>query len=212
MGVRKVLRSDAHDIAGIFIRAFPESVTHYYGAKAPPIDGFRDIFAFLSRAERENFLVYEESGAVLGYVVVPRSMGQVWAKAMLGGHVFVWASKWMAGKYGISPARIATILGNKLLFAAYSGRQLLRGHAQVLSVAVDPSAQGRGIGRQLVQAGLELLRRQGVRTVKLEVRPDNEPARRLYSSLGFRETGKSRDSQGQWTVMIAHLRPDPQSS
>jgi len=104
------------------------------------------------------------------------------------------------------------ILGNKLLFAAYSGEQLLRGHAQVLSVAVDPSAQGRGIGKQLVQAGLELLRRQGVRTVKLEVRPDNEPAKHVYSSLGFREVGESRDSQGEWTVMIAHLQQDPQSS
>ncbi len=209
MGVRKVLRSDVDDVAGIFIRAFPESVRHYYGASAPPIDGFRDIFAFLSQAERENFLVYEESGAVLGYAVVPRSMGRVWAKAVLGGRVFVWAFKWMAGRYGIPPTRIATILGNKLLFAAYSGEQLLRGHAQVLSVAVDPSAQGRGIGRQLVQAGLELLRGQGVRTVKLEVRPDNEPARRIYSNLGFCEAGKSRDSQGQWIVMIAHLQPGP---
>lgn len=210
--MRKVLRSDIDDVARIFIRAFPESVRHYYGANAPPIDGFRDIFAFLSQTERENFLVYEESGAVLGYVVVPRSMGRLWARAMLGGHVFVWAFKWMAGEYGISPRRIATILANKLLFAGYSGEQLLRGHAQVLSAAVDPSAQGRGIGRQLVQAGLELLRRQGVRTVKLEVRPDNEPAKRVYSNLGFREVGKSRDSQGQWTVMIAHLQPGRQSS
>jgi ribosomal-protein-alanine N-acetyltransferase len=70
---------------------------------------------------------------------------------------------------------------------------------------VAPSAQGRGIGRQLVQAGLELLRRQGARTVKLEVRPGNERAKRIYSSLGFREAGKSRDSQGDWSVMIAQL-------
>ena len=103
MGVRKVLRSDVDDVAGIFIRAFPESVRHYYGARVPPIDGFRDIFAFLSQAERGNLLVYEESGTVLGYVVVPKTMGRVWAKAVLGGHVFVWALKWMAGRYGISP-------------------------------------------------------------------------------------------------------------
>lgn len=203
--MRRVKSSDVDDVAGIFIRAFPESVRHYYETSAPPIDGFRDIFAFLSRAERENFLVYEESRAVLGYIVVPKTMARVWSKAVLGGHVFVWALKWMAGRYGISPARMATILGNKVLFAAYSGEQLLKGHAQVLSVAVDPSAQGRGIGRQLVEAGLALLHGQGVRTVKLEVRPDNEPAKHLYSSLGFRETGKSRDSQGEWTVMVACL-------
>ena len=212
MGTRPVHDADVPTVADIFIRAFPESVRHYYGASIPPIAGFRDIFAFLARAERDNFLVYEESGAVVGYVVVPRTMGRVWAKALFGGHVFLWAFRWMTGSYGISFSRIARILGNKLLFAAYSGGQLLRRHAQVLSVAVDPGAQGRGIGRQLVQAGLELLRRQGVRTVKLEVRPNNEPAKRLYSSLGFREAGKSRDSQGQWTVMTAHLQPDPQSS
>ncbi len=177
MGIRPVRDSDVSVVARIFIHAFPES----------------------------NFLVYEKSEGVLGYVVVPRSMGRVWAKVVLGGQVFLWALKWMVGKYGISPVRIATILGNKLLFAAYSGGQLLRGRAQVLSVAVDPSAQGSGIGRQLVHAGLDLLRRQGVGTLKLEVRPDNEPARRLYSSLGFRETGRSRDSQGEWTVMVAHL-------
>ena len=212
MGIRPVRDSDVPVVAGIFIRAFPESVRHYYGAGAPPIHGFRDIFAFLSQAERENFLVYEESEGVLGYVVVPKTMGLVWAKALFGGHVFLWAFRWMMGRYGIPFSRVARILGNKLLFAAYSSEQLLHGHAQVLSVAVAPSAQGRGIGRQLVQAGLELLRRQGVRTVKLEVRPDNEPARRIYSSLGFGEAGKSRDSQGEWMVMIAHLQPDPQSS
>ncbi len=205
MGTRPVHDADVPTVADIFIRAFPESVRHYYGASIPPIAGFRDIFAFLARAERDNFLVYEESGAVVGYVVVPRTMGRVWAKALFGVHVFLWVLKWMLGIYGISFSRIARILGNKLLFAAYSSEQLLHGHAQVLSVAVAPSAQGRGIGRQLVQAGLELLRRQGARTVKLEVRPGNERAKRIYSSLGFREAGKSRDSQGEWSVMIAQL-------
>jgi len=212
VGVRSVLDSDVDDIASIFIRAFPESVRHYYGASPPPVAGFRDIFAFLSRAQRRNFLVYEECGVVLGYVIVPRTMGRVWAKALLGGYVFLWVAKWLSGRYGISFRRARTILANKLLFAGYSGEQLLRGHAQVLSVAVDPRAQGRGIGRQLIQAGLALLRQQGACTVKLEVRPGNEPARRIYSSLGFREAGRSRDSQGQWIVMVAHLEPDPRTS
>lgn len=205
VGVRLVLGSDVDDVARIFIRAFPESVAHYYGSGSPPVAGFHDIFAFLARAEHRNFLVYEEGGAVVGYVVVPRTMGRVWAKAVLGGYVFLWVGKWLAGRYGISLRRAATILANKALFAGYGGEQLLRGYAQVLSVAVDPRARGRGIGRQLVQAGLELLRSQGASTVKLEVRPGNEPARRMYLRLGFRETGRSRDSQGEWIVMAAHL-------
>ena len=52
-------------------------------------------------------------------------------------------------------------------------------------VAVDPDFQGRGLGRQLVLAGLAWLCERGVSTGMLYVDHDNESARRLYFSLGF---------------------------
>jgi ribosomal protein S18 acetylase RimI-like enzyme len=56
----------------------------------------------------------------------------------------------------------------------------------ISNVAVHPSQQGHGIGRQLMEAALTGIRRQGGRSVILQVRVDNEPAQRLYRSLGFR--------------------------
>ncbi|HOQ98276.1 MAG TPA: GNAT family N-acetyltransferase [Anaerolineae bacterium] len=56
----------------------------------------------------------------------------------------------------------------------------------VSNVAVHPSLQGRGIGRRLMEAALEGIRRRGGRQVLLQVRTDNEPAQRLYRRLGFR--------------------------
>lgn len=213
MGVRAVRPKDVSRVADIFIAAFPESISHYYSDRPVPSRGFLDIYSFLAWAERGSFLVYEDetSGTVLGYIVVPRTMTSVWVKAFLSGRPLVWAFNWLTGQYGISANRVLAILWNKVLFARSSREQLAHGHAQILSVAVHPSVQGRGIGRELVRHGLDLLRSQGVSTVKLEVRPNNQPAKRIYLSLGFKEVGTSQDSQGEWTVMAAHLQPQPTS-
>jgi len=54
-------------------------------------------------------------------------------------------------------------------------------------VGVDPAYQGRGIGRQLVEAGLAELAHRGIRESSLYVEADNEPALKLYTSLGYTE-------------------------
>ncbi|MDE2333368.1 MAG: GNAT family acetyltransferase [Rhodospirillales bacterium] len=58
----------------------------------------------------------------------------------------------------------------------------------VYYVAVAPALQGRGLGRRMMQAAETWLATQGVRKVQLLVRNGNEPARRFYGSLGYRET------------------------
>ena len=49
-------------------------------------------------------------------------------------------------------------------------------------VLVHPDFRGRGLGRQLMEAALEHLQRQGVATVKLDATPAGKP---LYEKLGF---------------------------
>jgi ribosomal protein S18 acetylase RimI-like enzyme len=53
------------------------------------------------------------------------------------------------------------------------------------TVCVLPDFRRRGIARRLVQAGLELARQKGARTIMLDVFSQNIPAYRLYESLGF---------------------------
>ena len=52
-------------------------------------------------------------------------------------------------------------------------------------VAVDPAAQGQGLGRVLTLAGLHHLERLGVDEVLLYVESDNAPAVNVYDGLGF---------------------------
>jgi len=53
-------------------------------------------------------------------------------------------------------------------------------------IAVDPGAQGRGVGRLLVLAGLAHLHDRGAATGMLYVAADNEAALGLYRAVGFR--------------------------
>lgn len=65
----------------------------------------------------------------------------------------------------------------------------LRGPAGVLQdVLVDPEHRGRGVGRQLVNAAVAFLGSRGVPRVVLSTAHRNEPAQRLFASLGFRPT------------------------
>jgi mycothiol synthase len=56
---------------------------------------------------------------------------------------------------------------------------------EIYVLGVSPDAAGRGLGRTLTNAGLARLRERGVSTAALYVEADNEPAVRLYRSVGF---------------------------
>jgi mycothiol synthase len=81
-----------------------------------------------------------------------------------------------------------------LLVADDAGGRLLGFHwtkrhsaslGEVYVVGIDPTAQGRGVGRTLVTAGLAHLSDGGADEVLLYVESDNVPAVRLYEGLGF---------------------------
>jgi GNAT superfamily N-acetyltransferase len=64
--------------------------------------------------------------------------------------------------------------------------------AELVSLWVDPTWRGRGVGDLLVQAFLDWARHQGHREVRLWVGVDNCPAERLYARHGFVRTGATQ--------------------
>jgi ribosomal protein S18 acetylase RimI-like enzyme len=65
----------------------------------------------------------------------------------------------------------------------------LRGPAGVLyDIVVDPAHRGHGVGRTLLDATLAELQARGAPRVVLSTAERNEPAQRLFASLGFRRT------------------------
>jgi mycothiol synthase len=74
------------------------------------------------------------------------------------------------------------------LLAFHWTKQHSAGLGEVYVVAVDPAAQGRGLGRLVTAAGLDHLARRGVDRIILFVESDNAPAIATYSGLGFAHT------------------------
>lgn len=56
----------------------------------------------------------------------------------------------------------------------------------VRQIVVYPEWRGRGVGREIMAAVASKLRGQGCREWRLEVRSNNEPAIRLYRSVGMK--------------------------
>jgi ribosomal-protein-alanine N-acetyltransferase len=67
------------------------------------------------------------------------------------------------------------------------------GEAHILNVAVAPSCQGEGHGRELLMHLLQTGKRHGAETAFLEVRASNQIAIRLYETAGFHQVGHRRD-------------------
>jgi [ribosomal protein S18]-alanine N-acetyltransferase len=68
--------------------------------------------------------------------------------------------------------------------------RVVAGEAEVLTLAVAPSARQRGIGGRLMEAFFTEARARGAESAFLEVAATNLPAQRLYAGKGFEAQGK----------------------
>jgi ribosomal protein S18 acetylase RimI-like enzyme len=60
--------------------------------------------------------------------------------------------------------------------------------ADIRAFAVDPRAQGRGVGRELLLAVIDRAGKHGVRRLRLCTRPAMRAAQHLYAASGFTRT------------------------
>jgi len=61
--------------------------------------------------------------------------------------------------------------------------------AELLRICVAKDTRRNGYGRKILSSALELAKNDGAEKMFLEVRSANAPARGLYTSAGFEETG-----------------------
>ncbi len=78
----------------------------------------------------------------------------------------------------------------------YVGLFTVPPEADVQTIAVATRSQGRGLGRELLDALVEEARRRGCTQLFLEVLADNSPALALYEGAGFVSQGRRTDYYG----------------
>jgi len=74
---------------------------------------------------------------------------------------------------------------------------------KVCRLMIDKDHQGKGYGRRAMERALEIIRtfpHGEAGLVVLSYNPDNEAARSLYSSLGFKETGEVEGGE-VWAIL-----------
>ena len=80
-------------------------------------------------------------------------------------------------------------LGRARLPAGFALSRLTLDEAEILSVALERSARGKGWSRLLLSQHLQALAHAGATRVHLEVEEGNAPAFALYRRMGFQQSG-----------------------
>lgn len=195
--IRDARDSDLADVARLHIHAFPGSVLGELGEEAVrrnyrwQLNGPHDLTA----------LVASDAGTLSGFL-----FGGVFRGSTIG---FVKSERWfLAGQvashprillHGVGWSRVGLAL--RLLARRSPAAQpeqpdaVPRRSLGVLAIAVDPAAQGRGVGRALMAEAVRRARQQGFEAMHLTVHPSNEQALAFYRSLGWTELP---EADGRW--------------
>ncbi len=89
-----------------------------------------------------------------------------------------------AERCGFSPILVARDRDNVLV--AYIWTTMNDWDGRIEMVGVRPAARGTGLGWFTFNAGVEHLLMHGAQTLSLDVHSQNQPARRIYESAGFK--------------------------
>jgi L-amino acid N-acyltransferase YncA len=115
----------------------------------------------------------------------------------------------------LSEHRFVAVIGDRVVgwvaLSGYSDRCCYQGVAD-LSVYVDPSAQGRGVGRTLLGHLVASAEEAGIWTLQAGVFPENEASLALHRRCGFRVVGTRErigELDGVWRDVVLLERRSP---
>jgi ribosomal-protein-alanine acetyltransferase len=120
-----------------------------------------------------------------------------------------WSARSWWSELAGRPRRRYTVSTEADTIVGYAGIDCAGATADVMTIAVAPGQQGRGLGRTLLDRLMTQARESGAEALLLEVRADNERARNLYARAGFEHIqtrrGYYQPGNVDAYVMRAHL-------
>ena len=96
-----------------------------------------------------------------------------------------WSARTWWAELAQRPRRDYVVAVDDGQIVGYGGIDVSGDVADLMTIATVPEAQGHGLGRRLLDELVRRAERGGAEALLLEVRADNEAAKRLYASSGF---------------------------
>ena len=109
-------------------------------------------------------------------------------------------------------ARYVVVRENGIAIA-YAGMWFVLNEAHITNIAVHPEYRGKGYGRMVTEALIQLAADSGMTWMTLEVRRTNTVAQSLYHNLGFIDVGyRKRYYENQEDALIMALEQLPEGN
>jgi len=184
--IRNAKPDDAGKAAPLIIQAMGKLANKFSNTKDP--EKTLALFAyFFSQKDNqysyENTLVFEENGQILGTL-----------NAYDGGKLAELRKNFTDYLY---------LHHNSKNF--YAEEETQAGEFYFDTISVSPSAQGKGIGKQLIDAGIAWAKNLGHTKIGLLVEVENEKALKLYQSKGFQIQNEKEFMGGLYHHMIYQI-------
>jgi ribosomal protein S18 acetylase RimI-like enzyme len=142
---RPARHDDLAGIASVFAAAFPESIAHYFDTPPAPLV-VAEPFSLCLESEPDALYVADAgSGKIAGYIFAPAQTGRLPWVALKRGIAFRWVWRWLSGQYRVGMAPIRALTLNKLDFLTSARQPDVKAEARILSIAVHPDHQGKGL-------------------------------------------------------------------
>jgi ribosomal protein S18 acetylase RimI-like enzyme len=146
--------------------------------------------------------VAELNGGAVGFVVGTRRPAHLYRRILL-------KSGWRFLSAGLESVLKSPRMALRLLRRVFAAQQASydQREALLMSIAVLPSMQGRGVGRQLVNAFTDAAKQRGASSVSLTTdRLKNAAVNRFYVRFGFRRrctlmTEEGREMNEYWLAL-----------
>ncbi|EEX51076.1 ribosomal protein S18-alanine N-acetyltransferase [Pasteurella dagmatis] len=100
-------------------------------------------------------------------------------------HITPWTMGTLKNTHGDRYVNLKLLQDDNIV--AFAICQTVLDEATLFNIAVEPSQQGKGLGKMLLLDLIERLKARRIMTLWLEVRESNHIAKTLYEQLGFNE-------------------------
>ena len=158
-------------------------------------------------------LVYEdEQHRPLGYICCATNTSKMYKNAILRHFLPLTLSA--ISKF-IRPSvirRVLTAIRRPKTFKMGDFSEWGLPEAEVVSIAVSPNVQGKGIGTKLIRAAFDQLRILGHSKVRTWTSEDNEQAAAFYQKQGFKFLGMRQHHSGAIRIFVADLNKQNQTT